>query len=192
MKRPDPGALVPEPRLEDVAGLPEAPALGGGRLVLEPLRTAHVEEMGVALSDPGLYRYTGGSPPTEDDLRARYERQVKGRSPAGEERWFNWVVRELGGEAVGYVQATVHVGRDGAVADLAWVIGAPYQGCGFAKSAAEMMKQWLRQQGVQNFTAHVHPEHLASAAVAAHLGLTPTRSLEGGEVIWAETCERPG
>ena len=192
MKRPDPGVLVPEPRLKDLAGLPEAPALESGRLVLEPLRTAHAEEMCVVLSDPGLYRYIGGSPPTEDDLRARYERQVKGRSPAGEERWFNWVVRELGGEAAGYVQATVRVGPGGAVAELAWVIGAPYQGRGFAKGAAEMMKRWLRQQGVQNFTAHVHPEHLASAAVAAHLGLTPTGSLEGGEVIWAETCQSLG
>ncbi len=71
-------------------------------------------------------------------------------------------------------------------------MGAPYQGRGFAKSAAGMMKQWLRQHGVRDFTAHVHPEHLASAAVAAHFGLAPTGSLEGGEAIWAETCQPLG
>jgi hypothetical protein len=76
-------------RKTGLAGLPElaeAPLLEGSRLVLEPLRAAHADEMVVVLSDPWLYRYTGGAPPTHDELRARYERQVKGRSPAGEER----------------------------------------------------------------------------------------------------------
>ena len=187
MRRPGPATPVTVDNFEGLPELAEAPLLEGNRLVLEPLRTAHAEEMAVALSDPGLYRYTGGSPPTLEELRARYERQAKGCSPAGEERWSNWVVRESGGEAVGYVQATVRRGRETVVAELAWVIAAPYQGRGMARSAAGMIKQWLRRQGVRNFTAHVHPGHFASAAVAANLGLSPTGLMEGGEVVWAET-----
>ncbi len=187
MRRPGPAAPATVDKFEVLSQLAEAPLLGGNCLVLEPLRTAHAEEMVLALSDPGLYRYTGGSPPTLEGLRARYERQAKGWSPAGDERWSNWVVRERGGEAVGYVQATVRHGREGVVAELAWVIVATYQGRGLAKSAAWMMKQWLWRQGVRNFTAHVHPEHSASASVAAHLGLSPTGLMEGGEVVWAET-----
>ena len=85
---------------------------------------------------------------------------------------------------MGYVQATVRRGREAVVAELAWVIAAPYQGRGLAQSAAGMMKQWLWRQGVRNFAAHVHPEH-SSAAVAAHLGLSLTGLMEGGEVVWA-------
>jgi RimJ/RimL family protein N-acetyltransferase len=148
-----------------------------------------------ALSDPELYKCTGGSPPTEEELRGRYRRQVGERSPQGGhleqqgERWFNWVVREHPTcEAVGYVQATVQHSPEGLVAEVAWVIGGPYQGRGLAKSAAKMMKQWLCQHGVRGFTAHIHPEHLASAAVAAHLGLSPNGWLESGEAVWEGTC----
>ena len=121
-------------KFEGLLELAEAPFLEGDRLVLGPLRADHAEEMVVALSDPGLYRYTGGSPATLGELRARYERQAKGWSPAGDEQWSNWVVRERGGEAVGYVQATVRRGREAVVAELAWVIAAPYQGRGLARA----------------------------------------------------------
>lgn len=169
--------------------LPEAPLLEDERVILEPLRVAHADVMVGALSHPGLYEHTGGSPPTADELRSQYERQVRGRSPDGGERWFNWVVRELStGETVGYVQATVHYAREDLVAEVAWVTGVPYQGRGLATSAAKIVKQWLCRQGVYAFTAHIHPGHLASAGVAAHLGLSPTGSLEGGEAVWAGTC----
>jgi hypothetical protein len=83
-----------------VPELPVAPLLEDGHLILEPLRVAHAGVMVRALSEPGLYKYTGASPPTEEELRYRYGRQVRGPSPKGghleqrQERWFNWVVRE--------------------------------------------------------------------------------------------------
>ncbi|MGH9107819.1 MAG: GNAT family N-acetyltransferase [Acidimicrobiales bacterium] len=196
MRHPDPGdpgtGPGPVQRLDDLAELPETPLLENSCLILEPLRVAHAEVMVGLLSDPELYKYTGGSPPTEEQLRSQYERQVRGRSPRGDERWFNWVAREnCSGEVVGYVQATVHQAREGLVAEVAWVIGAPYQGRGLAKSAAKMMKQWLCREGVHGFTAHVHLEHLASAAVATHLGLSPNGLLEGGEAVWTGTRKVP-
>ncbi len=101
-------------------------------VTLEPLAVSDATEMAVVLADPELYRVTGGRPPTEDELRRQYERQVVGRSADGTEEWLNWVVR-VDGAAAGYVQATVH---DGSRAVVAWVIGTDWQGRGLATEAA--------------------------------------------------------
>jgi RimJ/RimL family protein N-acetyltransferase len=37
---------------------------------------------------------------------------------------------------------------------------------------------------VRTVVAHVHPDHRASAAVAAAAGLTPTGTFHDGEVRW--------
>jgi len=54
------------------------------------------------LGAPDLYRFTGGRPPDAGELRERYARQVKGRSPDGRAVWRNWVARRRAdGVAVG-------------------------------------------------------------------------------------------
>lgn len=42
----------------------------------------------------------------------------------------------------------------------------------------------LRGQGVRTVTAHIHPAHLASAAVARAAGLAPTDEWQDGEIRW--------
>jgi hypothetical protein len=46
------------------------------------------------------------------------------------------------------------------------------------------MVGWLARHGVRTVTAHIHPEHEASAAVADRVGLKPTLTMEGGERVW--------
>ena len=84
------------------------------------------------------------------------------------------------GPAAGYVQATVTADT----ADVAWVIGEPWQGRGYASEAAQAMVGWLGTHGVRTVTAHIHPEHDASAAVADRVGLKPTLTVEDGERLW--------
>ncbi|MFD3546659.1 GNAT family N-acetyltransferase [Streptomyces sp. NPDC058655] len=97
--------------------------------------------------------------------------------------WANWVLRlRAGGGLVGTVQATLTPVRD--VAELAWVIGAPWQGRGFATEAARALAGWLSGLPVGRLVAHVHPGHAASAAVAAACGLHPTPYRQDGEVRW--------
>jgi RimJ/RimL family protein N-acetyltransferase len=135
------------------------------------------------LADPGLYAFTGGEPPSLVTLEARYRVQVAG-SPDDDERWHNWIVRTLDtDEAVGYVQATV-TGHGRPEADVAWVVGARWQGRGYAAEAARAMVAWLAEAGVAVVTAHVHPDHAASAAVARKAGLEATGTVEDGEVVW--------
>jgi RimJ/RimL family protein N-acetyltransferase len=153
------------------------------RLQLVPLSADDADEMVEVLSDPALYAFTGGEPPSLVELRARYERQARGAPPDGSEVWANWIVRlRDGGAAVGYVQASV--GEEGA--DLAWVIGTPWQGHGHAGEAALAAAAFLREVGAAPLTAHVHPSHEASQRVAARIGLTRTgRADADGEEVWS-------
>lgn len=148
------------------------------RLRMLPLQVEHSEEMAAVLADPELYRFTGGEPPTVDELASRYKRQLAGPGEAGTS-WLNWVISSADG-LVGYLQSTVTDGE----AEVAWVIGAPHQGKGYAKEAALGLADWLRSQGIRRLVAHIHPDHAASAAVAAALGLTRTDVMDDGEYLW--------
>lgn len=163
----------------------EPAALESERLILEPLRVGHAAEMAPLLEDPRLYAFTGGDPPTLDELRARYERQAAGRSPDGVERWFNWIVRRHDdGAAVGFVQATVSEDQGPLTAVLAWVLGVAFHGRGYAREAAAVAVTWLGDSGVERFVAHIHPGHRTSMGVARALGLSPTDAVVDGEVVW--------
>ncbi|MGC4949109.1 GNAT family N-acetyltransferase [Streptomyces sp. DT224] len=148
------------------------------RLEALPLRVEYAEEMAAVLADPALHTFTGGAPETPEALRARYARQTAGSPDAGE-LWWNWVLR-AGDGLVGYVQATVR----GDLAGIAWVVGVPWQGRGYAREAAGGLVAHLREAGVRTVIAHIHPEHAASAAVAAGAGLARTGEREDGEERW--------
>jgi RimJ/RimL family protein N-acetyltransferase len=151
------------------------------RIRLDPLRVADAEEMAVVLGAPQLYAFIGGEPPTLAELTDQYRRQVVGRSLDGREEWLNWIVR-VADTAIGYVQATVH---EGTRAVIAWVIGAPWQGQGYATEAARELIALLRTRGVTRIEAYIVPGHAASELVAARAGLAATGHLDAdGEQQW--------
>ncbi|NGY66457.1 GNAT family N-acetyltransferase [Lentzea sp. NEAU-D13] len=150
------------------------------RLDLLPLRPEHAAEMAEVLSDPALHAFIGGAPLEPQALRARYERLTAG-SPDPAQHWLNWVIHLRGeNRLVGTVQATIA----DEVAEISWVVGTPWQGRGIAGEAARGLVSWLGTQPVHTVVAHIHPEHHASAAVAASAGLTATDELHDGEVRW--------
>lgn len=154
------------------------------RTLLVPIRVEDAAEMAEVLGAPELYEFIGGRPPMEAELTARYARQVIGHSPDGRQDWYNWVIRlRADGRAVGTAQATVV--EEGRHADVAWIVGLPWQHQGYGSEAATALVQWLVARGTPYVTAHVHPEHHASATVAARAGLTATGRLDGdGEQVW--------
>ncbi|MEU6391330.1 GNAT family N-acetyltransferase [Streptomyces sp. NPDC046939] len=159
-----------------------AEAVTTPRLDLLPLEVAHAPEMAGVLADPALHTYIGGTPHTPDALRARYARLAAG-SPDPAVTWLNWVIR-LRAESclTGTVQATVN----GSVAEVAWVVGTPWQGRGIAGEAARGLVDWLAATGFsRTVIAHIHPDHHASAAVARSAGLAPTDVVEDGETRWS-------
>ncbi|HEX4703961.1 MAG TPA: GNAT family N-acetyltransferase, partial [Pseudonocardiaceae bacterium] len=72
----------------------------------------------------------------------------------------------------------------GPVAEIAWVVGTPWQGRGIATEATRGLVNWLHTQPIVVITAHVHPAHAASIAVAAAAGLAATDERQDGEVTW--------
>jgi RimJ/RimL family protein N-acetyltransferase len=172
-----------ERRLKDVA----QGTIRTGRISLAPLKVADADDLANVLSDPLLYQFTGGSPPSADELRATYRRQITGRADALEV-WRNWIIRaEPDGQPVGYVQATISA--DWRTAELAWVIGTGFQRRGYATAAARAVADWLRARGVGRLQAHIRPGHEASARVAARVGLRPTGTMQDGEQLWLSEDE---
>lgn len=150
-------------------------------LSVRPLVMGDVDAMVGVLADPSLYHFTGGEPPTREDLEARYALQVRGISPDGGEVWMNLVV-VVDSAPVGYVQATIPVDDD--VAEVAWVIGRSWQGRGYATEGAKLLMKELASRGVRRVTAFIHPEHLASQRVAENLGMRKGSEMVDGEVRW--------
>lgn len=168
------------------------------RLDLVPLEVEDALEMVGVLADPVLYRFVGGAPPSLAELCERYAAQVSGRSADGGEAWHNWIVRERAtGAATGFVQATVTGWPERAgdrdpdgeapAAEIAWLIGTPWQGRGYASEAARALVAWLTAAGVGTIVAHVHPDHHRSASVAGRAGLAPTEAFLDGERAWCRT-----
>jgi RimJ/RimL family protein N-acetyltransferase len=162
------------------------------RLTLVPIAVGHADEMAQVLADPALYAFMGGTAPSRDELRARYERWIAGSADPAES-FCNWVIQvsEPGPDAgmlAGTVQATITESPPEAAgrreAEIAWVIGTGWQGRGYASEAARAMVTWLERQSVTTVIAHIHPEHRASAAVAAAAGLSPTDQEQDGEIRW--------
>lgn len=161
-----------------------ARVISTGRLELLPLRVEHAEEMATVLSDPALHTFIGGTPDDPQALRTRYQRLTAG-SPDPTVSWLNWVVRLHDEDCLtGTVQATISTSDRGVEAEIAWVVGTPWQGWGIASEAARGLVDWLSLEPVQAVVAHIHPEHQASAAVATAAGLTPTDERHDGEIRW--------
>ncbi|SMQ13768.1 Protein N-acetyltransferase, RimJ/RimL family [Streptomyces sp. Ag82_O1-12] len=167
-----------------------AQAISTERLDLLPLAVEHAEEMAAVLSDPALHTFIGGTPDTPGALRSRYQHMTAGSADPAVS-WLNWVIR-LRDESclTGTVQATVSSCGHGLIAEIAWVVGTPWQGRGIASEAARGLVAWLGQQPVQTVIAHIHPEHRASVAVATAAGLTPTDEWHEGEIRWHRSIRR--
>jgi RimJ/RimL family protein N-acetyltransferase len=163
------------------------------RLEVSPLEQGSADELFAVLDDSSLHDFVGGAPLDRQTLTERFARLASRRSPDGAQVWANWVLRDrTGGQAVGTLQATLPAGGPSAgFAEVAWVVGRPWQGRGLASEAARSLVDRLLQRG-WTVAAHIHPEHLASQAVARAAGLSPTAVTHGGETRWLRTPALPG
>ena len=167
-------------------------AIGTERLELSPLRVADADELVGVLGDPALHEFIGGRPDTLEELRRRYAAMVAGPGRPGE-LWRNWVVRRRAdAAAVGTVQATLTRHAGGWRAEVAWVVGVPWQGRGYAVEAARALVGWLEAAGAGEIVAHIHPGHVASARVSAGAGLVATADEVDGERVWRRPGRGPG
>ncbi len=150
----------------------DAVAGATARLVLEPLCATHAAALFPLLSDERMYAFVPDAPPASvDALRARYARLESRLSADGSERWWNWALRRRApDEYVGYVQATIE--RDG-TAWIAYMIGVPYWGQGFASEAVRRLCEGLfADPRILRLQATVDTRNVASMRVLDRLGFT--------------------
>jgi RimJ/RimL family protein N-acetyltransferase len=159
------------------------------RLDLVPVSVEHATEMAVVLDDPALHEFIGGAPETADQLRSRFARWTAG-SGRPDQVWLNWVIRSReSGVLTGTVQATVHPLEPRAYAEVAWVVGTPWQRRGIATEAALALAEWLRANGIERLVAHIQTDHVGSTRVATAIGLQPTDRVVDGETEWASSVD---
>jgi RimJ/RimL family protein N-acetyltransferase len=152
----------------------------GRQVSLVPLGVEHANQLAGLLEDAFVRDALGVG--DVEGLRRRFAAWESRRSPDGDERWLNWVVRERAdGRALGWVQATVR----GGTASIAYALLAAERRRGAASDAVRAMIRWLRAElGVTELTASIAPANLASAQVARAVGLEPTDRRDAGEIIW--------
>jgi RimJ/RimL family protein N-acetyltransferase len=170
--------------------VPFSPAsINTRRLTLLPLRECDAAEMAIVLGDERLHEFIGGRPYEPSELADRYRRLVAG-SGQPDELWLNWTVRLATrddrdrGQAIGTVQAGITMGGASPAAAIAWVVGMPWQGNGYASEAAQALVAWLAAWRPLTIIACIHREHLASQRVAERAGLAPTDREVDGEQVW--------
>ncbi|MDQ1726782.1 MAG: hypothetical protein QOK14_827 [Frankiaceae bacterium] len=152
------------------------------RLRLEPTVAGHARDLAEALGDPELHRHIGGSPRSAEAWSAQLEAWSCRTSPDGTQLWLNWVATVSGsGQIVGWLQATVIDEH----ADIAFVIGTPWQGHGYATEAAQAVLDHLLASGVTSVGASIGKENRPSQAVAERLGFVRTGETDDdGEERW--------
>jgi RimJ/RimL family protein N-acetyltransferase len=162
------------------------------RLELAPVVADDAAELVEVFGDERLYVFLASRPTTAETLRASFARLAAARlaDREGTAAQRNWTVRRRDdGRAVGMLQAAFS--ESGRAAEIAWAVGVPWQGRGIASEAAQAVVGWLERHGVATITAHIHPDHHASAKVATRAGLRPTgeyRDHEGiREELWRLT-----
>jgi RimJ/RimL family protein N-acetyltransferase len=159
------------------------------RLSLEPLRADDAECMVDVVVDERLYTFIGARLKSLDEVRASYKRLAAG-SGKPDEVWLNWIARRRSdSKPVGTMQATLRNSAAGWTADIAWLIGVPWQNQGLASEAAVALVECLRARGVEGIRANIHPEHAASETVATRAGLEPTDDEVDGERVWRATAK---
>lgn len=138
-------------------------------LRLEPLVSAHADEMFGPMSAAEIYAYIPGQPPVSvAALRQRYQQLERGHSASGRERWLNWVVRLGSGQCAGYVQATIHPAY---TADFAFVFAPEHWGRGVAFEACRAAIPSLAGDfGVRALFATVDSRNLRSIGLLQRLG----------------------
>ena len=158
------------------------PPLATARLRLDPQVRGHAEAMLRVLADPRIYAFIPTDPPTDlATLAARYERLESRRSPDERELWLNWIAF-CGDDAIGTVEATVHLERSSTA--IAYLFDPARWGHGYAREAVRGVLDHLEHAGqTAVFTAHIDTRNQASRRLVEQLGFLQVGTIEGADTF---------
>ncbi len=159
------------------------PRIETARLLLRPHRAEDVREVARLWGDPGVTRWIGGRPATEEESWARLLRYL-GLWPALGFGYFAVLDRAsgafLGDVGLADFHREITPSLDG-MAEAGWVLGPAAWGRGVATEAVSALLGWYRATPAPRPVACIlAPGNLASRRVARKCGF----------VDWAETSYR--
>ena len=142
------------------------PTLETERLILRAWRDDDLDSYAAIVADPDTMRFLGG-PMARNDAWRNMAMLIG-----------HWVLRGHGIWAVERKSDGALMGRIGVqrpegwpAIEVAWVLGRPYQGQGYATEAAKASLDWgFNTLPVAKLISLIDPENLASQAVAKRLG----------------------
>ena len=144
------------------------PTLETERLILRAWREDDLDAYAAMVADPETMRFLGGPQARPDAWRSM-------ASMLG-----HWVLRGHGMWAVERKSDSKLIGRIGVqrpeswpVIEVAWTLGRPYWGQGYATEAAKASLDWgFRTLPVTKLVSYIDPENVPSQNVAKRVGET--------------------
>jgi RimJ/RimL family protein N-acetyltransferase len=163
------------------------PRLETERLTLREYRPEDFEAFAAIMADPEVARYLPGGKPMSRMETWRFVAACIGV----------WTLRGYGAWAVERKSDGAMMGRIGLIhpegwpgLEVGWTLGRPYWGRGYATEAAEASLRYaFLTQPVEEIISTIHPENLASQAVARKIGESKVRrtDIQIGEHLY--TCD---
>jgi RimJ/RimL family protein N-acetyltransferase len=145
------------------------PQLETERLIMRSFREDDFEALASFMADPDVMRYLTGSPMSRADAWRSLASSLG-----------HWMLRGYGTWAVERRSDRAFMGRVGMInpegwpgLEIGWTLGKPYWGMGYATEAAACaMRYAFLTQPVTKLISCIHPDNVASQAVASRLGET--------------------
>jgi ribosomal-protein-alanine N-acetyltransferase len=142
------------------------------RLILEPTKETHAEEMILLFQDPNLFKYIPQEPQKDlEKLRSIYRKRESKVSPQKDQLWLNWIGRNKETkQIVGEFQATVYLEK--IAAEIAYSIDIAHQGQHYAYEAMSVINKFLFNSfSIQSITAYIDTRNEASIKLVEKLGM---------------------
>lgn len=139
------------------------------RLLFEPLRLSHADELVAVLLSNEVYAYISERPPTVDEYRRRVEHILRGPPASKPELSFeNYAVRlASSGSVIGTLEATIH----DSLVEVAFLFGPEFWGKGYAtESLTWFSALLLSRSGTSGLWAATLPKNSRSAALLSRCG----------------------
>jgi RimJ/RimL family protein N-acetyltransferase len=162
------------------------------RLIYEPLRRSHTDELAAVLLNQQVYSYISERPPTADEYRKRVEHILRG-PPASKPglSFENYAVRLAPtGEVIGTLEATTH----DALVEVAFLFGPQHWGKGYATEGLSWFSALLLgRSATTGLWATTHPRNVRSVTLLDRCGYTQVEprqaprllSYEEGDLVFS-------
>lgn len=152
------------------------------RLVFEPLRRSHAEELAAVLLSEQVYAHISDQPPTVDEYCKRVEHILKDPPSSKPGLSFeNYAVRLAStGSIIGTLEATMH----DSLVEVAYLFGPQYWGKGYATEGLSWFGSlFLRRESISGLWAATPPTNARSAALLTRCGYKQVEPRHGARLL---------